>query len=1016
MFDWLQRHKRLNEINFVRQLQDSGHHFVSFQHSPVKYFELISFSNLIEKILILQLVLLFILCDLCVGFLTSCVYFPVLTLCKMTTEIIQQGIPAQLLEEKAAAFKRAKVANKPLKDIIPSSSQLYEKNFSFFERLKMCSNKRVLNLMELPAGSCAKYAHMKVEKLRALPVQTIDLPLVPREQVVGAENIYRSSNLGASAAATAMHVGAMEVIINSFASPSSDLMTAMMLVDTAHKRPENAIRSIFIAPMCGGKPVRVVVFPNTLVPLNADMNSRFKLVCSMPNCDFAEGAPIADISLNLVGCVTGLERSYVPTPLLVEEYNKERGVIVDYLGKNTHALHLSNDVTPEQIGAMTFEFSHEGPSELGVDVNGNCTFKRGEKLSYTIGGSSSGIRRALESSTERHLDPRDDAVCHTFAQTSTDLFRLSLNDTKEPEGSLLNTRFAQIKVRIPKSMEGGVVLANKDFGSLIPVSNFRAYSSLARTHRIEGEILCISTINLPETTGCCLAICINSVSSGNSSTDIFNTGAQERVLWNPACSKNNVFSFNPNPCSTAWSLEFLKRTKLRVTVQCVSGWTTVPQTDLQMTMDWYVSNKPCVPRTYMCAGGMQDVVMNRWMGKLVFPQGIDLGLIRMPLAIGGGAGAEKAILMNMPNAFISLWRYYRGEFVFEVNKMSSPFIKSTICFFIGFGDLDETVTNLEDFPNKLVQFGEIAEKKELIFSHDEFLTAWSTQVDPNKAIANDGCPYLYALVHDATSSTIAGDFILGVTLKTIKNFVGMGQNPGIQGARLLGAKAQGPFSGVDQRFYSPVYKIRTPLNGVKGPGASFSCDLLNGDVVTDVNKDWVIQRFNSPVANLLKTAAWKKGTLHVKVSMLGSGTKHADWQNVTQVILKNSLNTNSYAANTWSIAEPGAFMFHFPLNIVGPNNGFEMRSSDWASQTSWFLSFVISNPEQCVFYEIDMAFGEDFEVAGNNMMPPFDLDTSNTRSHSAIVRMLNKTSQPVELATAPQVSRTLRDLPQSMSK
>lgn len=67
--------------------------------------------------------------------------------------------------------------------------------------------------------------------------------------------------------ANAMHVGAIEVIFNSYASPTSDIVGGMILVDTCHKSVANAVRSVFVTGLAGGKLIRVLMYPNTLVEI-----------------------------------------------------------------------------------------------------------------------------------------------------------------------------------------------------------------------------------------------------------------------------------------------------------------------------------------------------------------------------------------------------------------------------------------------------------------------------------------------------------------------------------------------------------------------------------------------------------------------------------------------------------------------------------------------------------------------------------------------------------------------------
>nr|YP_009667107.1 P2AB polyprotein [Broad bean stain virus] len=342
-----------------------------------------------------------------VAFLFAFVDF-VIPYCIMAQEIIKQGIPANVLTEKAAQFKKAK-SNEQLRDELPSALALYH-NHSLFDKLKRFGSKST-DISKLHAGKEIEYRHLDAGFLKASNHNVVDVPLLPSTLIpVATDYNFTMSN---GKRATALHVGAIEVIVQVFTSPDSDLMAGMMLVDTMHSRPENAIRSVYIVPLRSGPQMRALCFPNTLVPLNQNINKRFKMVFSLPNVDFPGGEDIAHVSVNVAGCTTGLQKSYIPSPLLTEEFNRENAHVIEYLGTHTYAMQMSNLPTQDSIANLQFDFRMGGKLELGHTSPSSAAFKRTKSLRYTIGGKASSDEEApVAKSRSMHpaVDPRDDLV------------------------------------------------------------------------------------------------------------------------------------------------------------------------------------------------------------------------------------------------------------------------------------------------------------------------------------------------------------------------------------------------------------------------------------------------------------------------------------------------------------------------------------------------------------------------------------------------------------------------------
>nr|AAC77444.1 polyprotein 2 [Squash mosaic virus] len=919
---------------------------------------------------------------------------------KYSMEVIQkEGLAASALKDKERLTEKA-VVNQPLSNLIPHSNKMYERSKSLLSGLKRgLIKQKEIAFDKLMGGSTIDFQHIPTGTLTPGENKVLDIPIVP-QHLLTSTNItdYHQANKKNANGATALHVGAIEVIMDCFTSPDSNICGGMLLVDTAHLNPDNAIRSVFVAPFIGGRPIRVLLFPDTLVEIAPNMNSRFKLLCTTSNGDVAPDFNLAMVKVNVAGCAVSLTKTYTPTAYLEQELIKEKGAIVQYLNRHTFSMHRNNQMTKEEMQKQRLSFRLESALTLQEKHPLHATFCKSTNFVYKIGGDakegSNGNLTVNESQLSshspsahvlhKHNNSGDNEVefseigvvvpgagrTKAYGQNELDLAQLSLDDTSSLRGTALQTKLATSRIILSKTMVGNTVLREDLLATFLQDSNERAAIDLIRTHVIRGKIRCVASINVPENTGCALAICFNSGITGAADTDIYTTSSQDAIVWNPACEKAVELTFNPNPCGDAWNFVFLQQTKAHFAVQCVTGWTTTPLTDLALVLTWHIDRSLCVPKTLTISSAHASFPINRWMGKLSFPQGPARVLKRMPLAIGGGAGTKDAILMNMPNAVISLHRYFRGDFVFEITKMSSPYIKATIAFFIAFGDITEEMTNLESFPHKLVQFAEIQGRTTITFTQSEFLTAWSTQVlstvDPQK----DGCPHLYALLHDSATSTIEGNFVIGVKLLDIRNYRAYGHNPGFEGARLLGISGQ---STMVQQLgtYNPIWMVRTPLESTAQQNfASFTADLMESTISGDSTGNWNITVYPSPIANLLKVAAWKKGTIRFQLICRGAAVKQSDWAASARIDLINNLSNKALPARSWYITKPRGGDIEFDLEIAGPNNGFEMANSSWAFQTTWYLEIAIDNPKQFTLFELNACLMEDFEVAGNTLNPP----------------------------------------------
>nr|UOF75636.1 putative polyprotein 2 [Cowpea severe mosaic virus] len=921
---------------------------------------------------IFQLSHLFLILDLVAGIPSK-----MASLAETTIEKVRQsGIPADVLKKRAVEYwKKNSAHNSQMQDVLPRADEIYEgMRYNIAKLIGRSSS--VTDISKL--GACKVYRRKNIPLANLPSSQTSCIPIKLVDEAVGNSDYSNDKN---NTDIQSLHVGAIEIVMNSFASSDCNILGGFLLIDTCHTEVQNAIRSIFVSPMRGGRPIRMISFPDTLVQIEPNMNKRFQLLCTTSNGDFMQGRDLALMQVNVLAHAVTHTSTFTPTPYYERILSREKGFIVEYLDRMTYAVHNQNHPTEKDLLESDFNFDFEGQPILKKISSTRATFSKGSSFRYTIAGSKKKEDKVPITRLQGYADQRSyiDGVHDTFdtshavLQTGADFFKQNLDDTSTIHDTMLGAMIGQSKVVIPKTLVAGTVIFNGPLADLMQLGLYRSTIALQRTHIITGKIHVVAMLETAVNTGLGLAICFNSGIRGRASSDIYTTCSQDAMIWNPSCTKVMQYSFNPNPCADGWSLPFLEKTGYYCVITCVTGWTGTPMQDTFMTLNWHISREECKPKIYTIFNPEPEMTLNRWMGRAIFPQQSTQVVRRIPLSIGGGAGAKNAVLINLPNAIMSMWRYFKADIEFELIKMSSPYINATIAFFIAFGDLPDQTVNFEAFPHKLIVFSEKQDRTTITFTKEEFLMAWSTQVRPDTQLAEDGCPYLYAITHNGVSSSIDGDFILGIKLSKLMAVENFGVNPGIMGSRLLGAVAQ---SGQTQQVWNKIWRVGSPTQPRDGL-FTFSVDLLGVDLILDGQDGAVSTLSSSPVANLLRTAAWKCGTLHVKVVMTGRVTvTRAQWASHTQMSLVNSDNSQHYEAQKWSISTPHAWEREFSIDICGPNNGFEMWRSRWSNQTTWILEFTVAGATQSATFDIFYRLDETWRSAGNILMPPFQVGTA----------------------------------------
>nr|QYA72454.1 polyprotein 2 [Andean potato mottle virus] len=909
---------------------------------------------------------------------------------EMRAEKYLNSIPANVLEDRAKAYNVSKMTS--IKNQIPSGKALYQNGKSFASMVK--SQFQPISKV-LKGGEVKSYNYIPVGSFTAGEHCELAVPIMPEEELAA---IVPDSDFALVTKednkAKSVHVGAVEIVMECMTSPDCDIYGGAMFVDTFHEDPKNAVRALFVTQLKGGVSPRCLFFPDTQVEIKKGMNERFRLILSSGNSDFKPGENLAYLKANVAMCGISMNKGYVPTAFHESYARKERASVIEYLGRYSAVIHHKNEFRPEMLKRDGLSFRFGGKTKL-VE-KGPLQYEWSETASKVVSVKGTGPpvkeeevapqeANGVLDATEHVVFPTRNVAAHPQMEVAQ--FEQLLDDTKSLKlQSLLNSRIAAGRFSIPITAVKGTVVFDGLLASLIGTT-LRGAPNFRHAYRQNTKLRFIFTINVPISTGIGLMVGYNSVTADKHLTNEYTISSEESVVWNPACQGVLEFSVNPNPCGMYWSYDYFRQTGSRLSICVISPWSATPTTDCAVAWQIHVDDEQTTMSIFNPTQAPAVLPVKRWMGNLIFKQGAQEQVRKMPLAIGAAVGDDKTAVMTMPNSLAAMWNYQIGTFHFEFTKLSSPFIKGTLLAFIAMDqDVSYSLEELQNFPNKIVQFDDKDGRAYVSFGEEHFAQAWSTQVSGAVTSAKRGCPYLYVVSKDCIASTIPGDFQVGVKLLSIENYSPCGYNPGIVVASTIvqnvASLESAPLLAYPQ-FCSPCSNVWSEFCALDIPVvdttkvnfAQYSLDLVNPTVSVDRSVgNWKFELIPSPMVYLLKTSAWKRGKLYFKLKILGkSSVKRSEWSSTTRIDVRRAPGTEYLNAITVFTAEPHADEINFEIEICGPNNGFEMWNADFGNQLSWMANVVLGNPNQAGIHQWYVRPGENFEVAGNRMVQPLAL-------------------------------------------
>lgn len=923
------------------------------------------------------------------------------------------SIPADVLTSRAQAYNVGKLNQ--LKDQIPKGKELYANARGLLGAWKNQKNSigRVLQ-----GGEVHTYKHVPIGNLVAGEPVELAVPIVDPSKlpVEHEESDYTLVKGSSKDEAQSIHVGAVEVILDCFTSPDCNIYGGAMFVDTFHEDPKNAIRALFVTQLCGGTPPRCLFFPDTQVQLKRGINERFKLILATGNSDFKKGASIASLKVNVASCGVSLSQRYKPTPFLETYARRERANVIEYVGRYAAVIHRNNPFDPKQLREKGLSFRYGGKEVLTEKQPLQFVWEKGKEQSVTIGVQKqeskmsaidvqeiehSEVKEAMCSSEEekfeefcmpagrKHLVLPNGNI-EVSPQMDVATFTNLLDDTGSLRSqSLLNSRIAAGRFALPAKATKGTVVFDNSVEQLI-ATTLRGAPNFRHTYRQASKLRVILTVNTPLTTGIGLMIGYNSSYADKHTLTEYTMASEESAIWNPACQGVFQFSFSPNPCGPYWSYDFLRYTRARLSLLVVSGWSATPSADCAISWQMHVDEELMENSIFYPLNPPNDFNIKRWMGTLIFQQGSQEQVKKMPLTIGAPVGDDTAAVMTLPNTLAAMWNYNIGTFNFEFSKLSSPFIKGTLLAFIAMErDTNYSLEELQNFPNQIIQFDDKIGRAYVSFNSEHFAQAWSTQVSTDVKAEDRGCPYLYVVSKDCITSTISGDMVVGVKLLSVSEYTTHGYNPGIIVAEKvvnstvsnaaetslqvtkIGKRVSPQYFYIGENNWSELCTIDPPVvDESKQSFAQYSLDLLTAQLKTanDIGV-WTTEIVPSPAVYMLRSSAWKRGTLHFKLKICGKPTiKRADWACVTRVDVRRAPGPEYLNTVTVFAAQPHADEIDFKIDVSGPNNGFESWNTHFGNQLSWLANVTIGKVNQTALHVWYIRPDENFCCAGNRIM------------------------------------------------
>ncbi|QHW16321.1 polyprotein [Andean potato mottle virus] len=910
---------------------------------------------------------------------------------EMRAEKYLNSIPSGVLRDRAKAYNVSKL--EAIKDQIPSGKALYQNGRSLVKIVKS-QFQSIKGVMK--GGEVRSYNYLPVGSFTAGDHCELAVPIMPESDLVAIapETDFSPETVDQDKKARSVHVGAIEVIMECMTSPDCDIYGGAMFVDTYHEKPENAVRALFVTQLKGGVAPRCLFYPDTQVEIERGMNERFRLILSSGNSDFKQGKNLAFVKVNVALCGISMNKSYVPTAFHENFAKKERSSVIEYLGRYSAMISHKNEFKPEMLRKEGLSFRFGGKTQLIERSPLQYEWSESQSKVVSVGMDAS-LAGEKEQVTKQEEDFGAPSSTHVVFPTRSMVakpqmeaahFENLLDDTQGlRKQTLLNSRIAAGRFSISASAVKGTVVFDGTLAELIGTT-LRGAPNFRHTYRQNTKMMFLFTVNVPLTTGIGLMVGYNSVSSPKHLVNEYTISSESSIEWNPACAGELKFLVDPNPCGPYWSFDYFRQTGSRITMSVISPWTTTPTADCAIAWQVHITSEPMSNSTFSVMFPPAIMPVKRWMGNLLFKQGAQEQVRKIPLAIGAAVGDEKTAVMTMSNALISMWSYQIGTFHFEFTKLSSPFIKGTLLAFIAMDqDTTYSLEELQNFPNKIIQFDDKEGKARVTFGEEHFAQGWSTQVSGSVVSKHRGCPYLYVVSKDCIASTIPGDFQVGVKLLAIEDYKPCGYNPGVVVASTI---VQNVVSLEDASLVVQPQSCRPEVNTwsefcvidipvvdtSKVFFAQYTLDLINPLVATDTSIGvWAAELIPSPMIHLLRTAAWKKGTLHFKIKLLGkSSIKRADWSSTTRIDVRRAPGTEYLNAITLFTAKPHADELEFKIDIAGPNNGFEMWNADFGNQLSWLANITIGSPNQAGIHQWYVKPGDDFEVSGNRVSPPLD--------------------------------------------
>nr|AZF99055.1 orf1 [Ullucus comovirus 1] len=939
-------------------------------------------------------------------------------------------IPPEVIRDRAHAYKHAQAQD--VGTALPKASDLYQPKFSPFNYHNLFKTQKKEVVKGTPktshAGQIIQIEDRSLGNFAAGEAIVIDINFGQLSNAVKSHTSDPRLVVPSKAdkdAPTHVHVGAIELIIESHASSECDLVGGGLLVDTYHVRPSNAVRAAFVSQFNGGLPTRVVFYPDTKMALSEDYNDRFKLVLSCPNSDIRAGFSLGHLKMNAIVKLINVCTQVSPTPFLITCGNEERASVSSYVDKVCMAVH-AKAAKMQELPAVNL--TYQSPHVLQEVGENSFLCKEGAKLTYKFDFGAKKDEPVVNSETAQptriqHVRPQQtpppgkvlnnrelaqfyidlveaelaeeealaaEALAQQAAIADTEVFQAGGGDDSSAtvdNGADVISECQQDKVVVDEYEQGPIehehMKDNRIYMRTIPLSSNLDTSRplfistlgamldeaepsgklVVQSNVQTGRLLVRLSMRTSPQEGLGLLVTYNSGHAGPVSP-IGSLTSESCYTWNPAFQAMCDFIIDPNPCGPMWNWNYISLSTATVQIHPLHNWVSAPTTSQALTLEVYLLKAPNIISIFPMQRAAKTLRLNKYIGVASFAQGSAQQTFAIPLDFGTVRREGLNAYSTITESYLSHWKYFRADVVVEFVKTSTPWIDGILCAAVCYApDLSASQQWKTSLAKQQMVFGNNG-RLVLKFTKANFPLAWATETLGDDNIATDGVPKIMLFTKGSVTAVVPNiNMNIAVIVRRLENLECYGYNPGFEpGANSPNVSVQTRIK--DREHWVDLMHVVRNSATARG-NTSFILPLFTGIVLPFPTAAWEVKSKFSPANKILKLSAWRRGKMRVRMIMRGSqGITRANWQSVTTIQTRRSLNSRGLSDTTFVMAEALSWIYDYTICFQGQNFGFESNDNLYGGISSAWLNVAVTASEQVDSFIMQVDISE-MEFAGN---------------------------------------------------